>query len=130
MPEIDAKVREGVGLEAIVKALAEDGITIKAKTLKEYLYRWRKGAAQAPVISPALPGKPAPAPQSEAVRPAQAERIEAKGDETSATETGDDPETETPTIDDLLKGAGSDDGDFTDQFMPKKTRLLKTKRTT
>lgn len=125
MPEIDRKAREGVSLDAICEALSHDGIDIKENTLKVYLYRYRKAASSGLSKSPVA----APKTETETVRHAQAERIEHKDIENAKPESDTGQKIETPpSIDDLLKRAGSETGDFTDQFMPAKPRLLKTKR--
>lgn len=125
MPEIDRKAREGVSLDAICEALSHDGIDIKENTLKVYLYRYRKAASS----TKARPAVSAPETKPETVLHAQAGRIEHKDIESPDRDSDTDGETEMPSsIDDLLKRAGSETGDFTDQFMPAKPRLLKTKR--
>ena len=54
MPDIDRRVREGVGHEEIVETLNQHGLDVKLETFRKYLYRYRKktkgdATASAPV---------------------------------------------------------------------------------
>lgn len=79
MPDIDRRVREGVGHEEIVETLNRHGIEVKLETFRKYLYRYRKkaksteaalaptekqGASTRPTTAPVTGGKPdiSPAP--------------------------------------------------------------------
>lgn len=42
MPEIDQRVRDGVGHDEIVETLKQHGIEVKLETFRKYLYRYRK----------------------------------------------------------------------------------------
>ena len=79
MPDIDRRVREGVGHEEIVEALNQHGLDVKLETFRKYLYRFRKKtkgteAAPAPVekqgaiTKPTTEAKPVGKPEIPTIR--------------------------------------------------------------
>lgn len=96
MPDIEAKMAEGVRQEEILEALAKVGIELDIQTFRNYLYRYRKKQRKPGGVKsrgPQLPREKETPGLSDAAKPA----VEANGNSQQPEEQDESAQRESPS---------------------------------